>query len=95
MIASVVAVLAGLAVVTEVFNSPYAGTVEVQQATITSTRGIVVIAIPGFPVESILAGLLLGLGMLMLIHKQRTKTRILSPSSTLGFVPIRLNISPA
>lgn len=87
MIASAVAVLAGLALVTEVFHSPYAGAVEVQQATITSTRGIVVIAIPGFPVESILIGLLLGLGMLMLIHRHRTKTRILRPSSTSDLYP--------
>ena len=75
VVASVVAVLAGLALVTEVFHSPLAGTGEVQQVTtITSTRGIVVIAIPGFPAESILMGILLGLWMLMLIHRHRANT---------------------
>jgi predicted benzoate:H+ symporter BenE len=76
VIASLVAVLAGLALVTEVFHSPFAGAGEAQQATITSTRGIVVIAIPGFPVESILIGLLLGLAMLIMIHRHRTKTSL-------------------
>ena len=74
VVASAVAVLAGLALVTEVFHSPFAGSGEVQQVTVTSTRGIVVIAIPGFPVESILVGLLLGMGMLLLIHRRRANT---------------------
>ena len=60
VVASVVAVLAGLALVTEFSHSPFAQSGEVQQVTVTSTRGIVVIAIPGFPIESILVGLLLG-----------------------------------
>jgi hypothetical protein len=45
-----------------------------QQTVITSTRsGIVVIFIPGFPLESILAGVSLGLGLILLLRRRRSR----------------------
>ena len=42
-----------------------------QQTVVTSTAGIVVIAIPGFPLESILLGILVGLLALAVIRRRR------------------------
>ncbi len=42
-----------------------------QQTTVTSTTRVTVVVIPGFPVESILIGLLLGLLALYLIRKTK------------------------
>jgi len=43
-----------------------------QQTIITSSTRVVVVVIPGFPAESILLGLLAGLGAVLLIRLRRT-----------------------
>ncbi len=42
-----------------------------QQTVVTTTAGIVVIAIPGFPLESILVGILVGLLALATLRRHR------------------------
>ncbi len=46
-----------------------------QQTTVTNTTKVTVVVIPGFPVESILIGLLLGLLALYLIRKRKASAK--------------------
>jgi hypothetical protein len=43
----------------------------VDQTVVTESTRVVVVFIPGFPIESVLIGILLGLGLLHMIRKRR------------------------
>lgn len=49
---------------------------EVQQTVTSSSTRVVVVVIPGFPIESILIGGLLGLTVLMVIRRRKRKGRV-------------------
>ena len=71
MVACVIAALAAIVLINNVFRGSPAHTLtsgSVRQMTITSTAGATVVVIPGFPIESIILGIILGLIVLSLIH---------------------------
>ena len=43
----------------------------VQQTTVTTSTHVVVVLIPGFPIESIVSGILLGIMVVLLIRRRR------------------------
>jgi len=47
-----------------------------QQTVVTASTRVVVVLIPGFPVESVLTGLLLGLVLLHVVRRRRVRNRI-------------------
>ncbi len=75
-VSGAIAVLAAIVLITNAFPEPTLTLRSLQQATKTSTSTVgtatAIVVIPGFPIESILLGMLLGLVMLILIH-QRVK----------------------
>lgn len=71
-VACVIAALAAIVLINNAFPDPTPTSGNVQQMTITSTAGVTVVVIPGFPIESIILGIVLGLIVLSLIHVQWT-----------------------
>ena len=72
-VACVIAALAAIVLISNAFRAHSAPTLasgNVQQMTVTSTAGVTVVVIPGFPIESIILGIVLGLIVLSLIHIQ-------------------------
>ena len=72
-VACVIAALAAIVLINNALRASPAHTLtsgSVQQMTITSTAGVTVVVIPGFPIESIILGIVLGLTVLSLIHVQ-------------------------